>query len=78
MRSLEYEEVRIPDDVQVRAEKLSQLNPEDPATEPTMKNTGFVDWLNERGKDGWMIVWSQFRHPHVLFEREIVVEEVEK
>lgn len=78
MNRIEYEEMTIPDEIQVHMEKLSQLDQGDPANLPTMKNTGFIDWINGRGQQGWCVVWSQFRHPFVLFEREVVVEEVEK
>jgi len=81
MKITEYEEVMMPDDVRARAEKLAVLqsaDPDNPDHHSTMQNTGFIDWLNERGKEGWSVVWSQFRQPYVVFEREVVVEEVEK
>ena len=78
MKTFEYEEITIPDEVMVRAEKLGQMDQSDPANLATMKNTGFIAWINERGQDGWRVEWSQFRHPFVVFEREVVKEEVEK
>ena len=81
MKGMEYEETTIPDEVQTRAEKLGELqvaDPENPEHAMTMQNTGFIDWINEKGREGWRMVWSQMRNPYVVFEREIVVEEVEK
>lgn len=78
MKGMEYEEVTIPENVQVRAEKLSQMDQNNPKNLTTMTNTGFIEWLNERGQEGWRIVWSQLRQPFVVFEREVVVEEVKK
>lgn len=81
MKGMEYEEATMPEDVSVRAEKLAELqaaDPNNPDHTPTMENTGFIDWINKKGREGWRVVWSMFRQPYVLFEREIVVEEVQK
>jgi len=78
MKRMEYEEIVMPDQILARQEKLAQLDPSDPENVATMKRTGFIDWINERSKDGWRVVWSQLRGIYVVFEREVTVEEVEK
>jgi len=78
MKHMEYEELMMPEEILVHQEKLAQLDPNNPENIPTMTKTGFIDWINKRGQDGWCVVWSQLRGPYVVFEREVTLEEVKK
>ena len=75
MRYMEYSEVQVPKEILARLEKLSQeATPDTPAT---LGAAGVFEWMTEQSrKDGWRVVWQGFNFPFVIFEREVIVEEV--
>jgi len=76
MSYMEYKETQVPKEIMDRLDVLSQgATPDNPAT---LGAAGVFDWLNEQARDnGWRVVWLGFHVPFVVFEREVIVEEVE-
>lgn len=67
MSYMEYREVKTPDEILTRLEKMQEENTQ----EVTLGTAGFFDWLNKEAKDGWRMVWVAFHFPIVTFEREV-------
>lgn len=77
MRYMEYKEVKAPDEVQARLEKMRESG--DPSNPATLGNAGFFEWLTKLSREeGWRAIWASFGFPYIVLEREVVEEEVEK
>lgn len=69
---MKCEEVKVPDEILTKLEKSSAMG------QPmTFGEAGVFDWINKKAEEGWRVVWQAFNFPFLVFEREVVVEEVE-
>ena len=75
MSYMEYKEVQVPEEIVNRLREMSEAStPEAPAT---FGAVGVFDWMNQQAREGgWRVVWQGFNFPFVVFEREVVEEEV--
>lgn len=66
MRSMEYREVKIPDEIMTKLEKSAETG-----SPMTLGEAGVFDWLTKlSASEGWHIVWQGFNFPYVILERE--------
>lgn len=70
MKYMEYKEVKSPDEVEVRFEKMREVG--DPSNPATLGAAGFFDWLTKLSREeGWRPVWASFSFPYIVLEREV-------
>ncbi len=70
MKYMEYKEVKSPDEVEVRFEKMREVG--DPSKPATLGAAGFFDWLTKLSREeGWRPVWASFSFPYIVLEREV-------
>jgi len=75
MSYMEYKEVSVPGEIQERLEQLVQSAA--PGVPATLGAAGVFEWMNTESREGgWRVVWPGFNFPFVVFEREVVEEEV--
>lgn len=72
MTYMEYEEVKVPDNIVAKIEEAREKG-----EVMTLGDAGVFEWLNKLSReDGWRVVWQGFNFPYLVLEREVVVEEV--
>lgn len=66
MTSMEYKELKLPEEILTKLEKSAESG-----TPITLGEAGVFDWLTKLSRDeGWRIVWQGFNFPYVILERE--------
>ena len=72
MEYMEYQEVRVPAEIEDKLAKLSEA--QDLENPPTLGAAGFFDWVNKMSREeGWSVVWQGFNFPYLVLERKASV-----
>lgn len=67
MKTYEYAEFKLPDEVITKVENGKQIPFPDT---PGLKETGVIDFVNEKAADGWIPVLHLQVFPYMVFFRE--------
>ena len=79
MKYIQYEEFEVPVALQQRLSDMAEsaANDQTNTIQPaTLHSAGVFKWITDLSKEGWTPVWAAFVFPFLVFEREVIEEEV--